>query len=189
MAQRVTAALEDDLEGGPADETVRFGLGGAEYEIDRPAWWNNLPVDAVPSGPADAPPRNRSRCFTDHPAGSRRRRRGRCARKLARCIRMLSTGHGRKTDHIDAVFGSRIIRNWHGSPHAPNNEADSRFRTGWWGCRQVIYGTSFLVSSSTSNGVGNRTASPKAIETELIYFPSTGSEYRVMVFRSRSRRR
>ena len=34
MAQRVTVALEDDLEGGPADETVRFGLGGAEYEID-----------------------------------------------------------------------------------------------------------------------------------------------------------
>ena len=27
---------EDDLDGGPADETVRFGLGGAEYEIDRP---------------------------------------------------------------------------------------------------------------------------------------------------------
>jgi hypothetical protein len=34
MAQKVTVALEDDLEGGPADETVRFGLGGAEYEID-----------------------------------------------------------------------------------------------------------------------------------------------------------
>ena len=26
--------LEDDLDGGPADETLRFGLGGAEYEID-----------------------------------------------------------------------------------------------------------------------------------------------------------
>jgi Lsr2 len=34
MAQKVTAALEDDLDGGPADETVRFGLAGAEYEID-----------------------------------------------------------------------------------------------------------------------------------------------------------
>jgi nucleoid-associated protein Lsr2 len=34
MAQRVTVALEDDLDGGPAAETVRFGLGGAEYEID-----------------------------------------------------------------------------------------------------------------------------------------------------------
>src|SRR5437773_11675851 len=34
MAQRVTVELEDDLDGGPADETLRFGLGGAEYEID-----------------------------------------------------------------------------------------------------------------------------------------------------------
>ncbi len=34
MAKRMTVALEDDLEGGPADETVRFGLGGAQYEID-----------------------------------------------------------------------------------------------------------------------------------------------------------
>jgi hypothetical protein len=34
MAQRVTVALEDDLDGGPAAETVRFGFAGAEYEID-----------------------------------------------------------------------------------------------------------------------------------------------------------
>ena len=34
MAQRVTIELEDDLEGGPADETVRFGFDGTEYEID-----------------------------------------------------------------------------------------------------------------------------------------------------------
>ena len=34
MAQKVTVTLEDDLDGGPADETVRFGLDGAEYEID-----------------------------------------------------------------------------------------------------------------------------------------------------------
>jgi hypothetical protein len=34
MAQKVTVALEDDLDGGPADETVRFGFGGTGYEID-----------------------------------------------------------------------------------------------------------------------------------------------------------
>jgi len=34
MAQRVTVALEDDLDGGPAAETVRFGFDGADYEID-----------------------------------------------------------------------------------------------------------------------------------------------------------
>jgi len=34
MAQRVSVELEDDLDGGPADETLRFGLGGSDYEID-----------------------------------------------------------------------------------------------------------------------------------------------------------
>jgi len=34
MTQKITVALEDDLDGGPAEETVRFGLGGTEYEID-----------------------------------------------------------------------------------------------------------------------------------------------------------
>ncbi len=34
MTQKVTVVLEDDLDGGPADETVRFGFAGAEYEID-----------------------------------------------------------------------------------------------------------------------------------------------------------
>ena len=34
MAQKVTVALEDDLDGGPAEQTVRFGFGGTDYEID-----------------------------------------------------------------------------------------------------------------------------------------------------------
>jgi Lsr2 len=34
MAQKVTVALEDDLTGGPADETVRFAEDGTGYEID-----------------------------------------------------------------------------------------------------------------------------------------------------------
>src|SRR5262245_13443993 len=34
IAQKVTGALEDDLDGGPADETVRFGLEDPDYEID-----------------------------------------------------------------------------------------------------------------------------------------------------------
>ena len=34
VAQRVIVTLEDDLDGGPADETLRFAFGGAEYEID-----------------------------------------------------------------------------------------------------------------------------------------------------------
>jgi hypothetical protein len=34
MAKQVTVVLEDDLDGGPADETLRFGLDGKDYEID-----------------------------------------------------------------------------------------------------------------------------------------------------------
>src|SRR5215471_15130197 len=34
MATRINVTLEDDLDGGPAAETVRFAIGGAEYEID-----------------------------------------------------------------------------------------------------------------------------------------------------------
>ena len=34
MVTRTTVAIQDDLEGGPADQTVRFGLDGADYEID-----------------------------------------------------------------------------------------------------------------------------------------------------------
>ncbi len=34
MAQKITVALQDDLDGGVADRTVRFGLGGVDYEID-----------------------------------------------------------------------------------------------------------------------------------------------------------
>ncbi|WP_035930682.1 histone-like nucleoid-structuring protein Lsr2 [Kocuria rosea] len=34
MAQKVEVHLEDDLDGGPADTTLTFALGGKDYEID-----------------------------------------------------------------------------------------------------------------------------------------------------------
>ncbi|GAB3862002.1 histone-like nucleoid-structuring protein Lsr2 [Dactylosporangium cerinum] len=34
MARRSIEVLDDDLDGGPADETVRFALDGTHYEID-----------------------------------------------------------------------------------------------------------------------------------------------------------
>lgn len=34
MAQTVKIILEDDIDGGEAHETVRFGLDGGQYEID-----------------------------------------------------------------------------------------------------------------------------------------------------------
>jgi hypothetical protein len=34
MTQKVTVTLEDDLTGGPAEQTVRFAFDGTDYEID-----------------------------------------------------------------------------------------------------------------------------------------------------------
>jgi len=34
VATRTTVTLEDDLDGGPAAETLHFSLSGADYEID-----------------------------------------------------------------------------------------------------------------------------------------------------------
>ena len=34
MAQKVKIILIDDLDGGEADETVKFGIDGTQYEID-----------------------------------------------------------------------------------------------------------------------------------------------------------
>jgi hypothetical protein len=34
VVTKMTVVLEDDLEGGPANETVRFAVGGTDYEID-----------------------------------------------------------------------------------------------------------------------------------------------------------
>lgn len=34
MAQRIQVILEDDVDGGPAEETVTFALDGVSYEID-----------------------------------------------------------------------------------------------------------------------------------------------------------
>jgi hypothetical protein len=34
MAQKTIIELIDDLDGGPATQTITFGLGGASYEID-----------------------------------------------------------------------------------------------------------------------------------------------------------
>lgn len=34
MARRTIVTLEDDLDGSQAEETLRFSVGGSEYEID-----------------------------------------------------------------------------------------------------------------------------------------------------------
>lgn len=47
MAQRVQIILEDDYDGGVADETVSFALDGTEYEIDLSAKNASVLRDAI----------------------------------------------------------------------------------------------------------------------------------------------
>ena len=65
MATKITVVLEDDLDGGPGDETVRFAVEGTEYEIDL----NKKNAAAL---------RKRLAPFVEHarPAGRGRRRPG-----------------------------------------------------------------------------------------------------------------
>jgi hypothetical protein len=62
MATKIAVAPEDDLDGGPAAETVRFAIGGTEYEIDlstknAKAFRKRLLHRACPQGrPRAAPP-------------------------------------------------------------------------------------------------------------------------------------
>ena len=75
MAQKVTVALEDDLTGGPADETVRFAVDGTGYEIDlsakNAAAFGKLPAPYIEH--ARKAGRGAQRRLAGRTAGSRQR--------------------------------------------------------------------------------------------------------------------
>jgi hypothetical protein len=58
MAQRVEVLLEDDIDGSPAGETVRFAYDGTQYEID---------LSSQNAGPCEARPANTSSTLAKHP--------------------------------------------------------------------------------------------------------------------------
>ena len=69
MAQKIQTLLIDDIDGSAAEGTVRFGLDGAEYEIDLNAGHARELRDALAryvdaarraGGSARAPPRRRA---------------------------------------------------------------------------------------------------------------------------------
>ena len=47
-AAKITVVLDDDLGGGPADETLRLGIGGTAYEIDL-SDRGRIPASIVPA--------------------------------------------------------------------------------------------------------------------------------------------
>ncbi len=85
MARQTIVTLTDDLDGGPADETVRFGIDGSRYEIDL-------------SGPNAATLRQQLAPFIERarPAGSASRgpRRTAASRRRSREIRAWARDQG-----------------------------------------------------------------------------------------------
>ncbi|MFW0111535.1 histone-like nucleoid-structuring protein Lsr2 [Rothia sp. CCM 9417] len=71
MAQKVKIILEDDLDGGPADETVRFGLDGGQFEIDLSSANAARLRDAIRPFAAKARRANGAQRTAGRPAGSR----------------------------------------------------------------------------------------------------------------------
>ena len=156
MAQRVQIILEDDYDGGTAEETVSFALDGAEYEIDLSsknasglrdalAPWvahaRRLVVDA--SGPTNLPARpapvtsgrgHSAKVTKSAAAAESRQRCGTPTRRL-----MLDLSARRLSDplsRVSSVGTTGIERSWscalgqHCSPRAPAVQGMSRWDSG-----------------------------------------------------------
>jgi hypothetical protein len=97
--QRVEVQLEDDLTGGPADETVKFGMEGTDYEIDlstrHAADLRRLLAPFVDRARLVRPPRLRVRART---AASRERSRD--IRAWAERQGFAVAGHGRLPSNV-----------------------------------------------------------------------------------------
>jgi hypothetical protein len=83
MAQKIQTLFIDDIDGGEADGTVRFGLDGADYEIDLSAEHGDELRGAL-------------REYVSH------------ARKIGGATRRPATRSGRKPSPVDTV----AIRAW-----------------------------------------------------------------------------
>ncbi|XVQ06817.1 histone-like nucleoid-structuring protein Lsr2 [Spirillospora sp. CA-255316] len=85
MAQKVQVLLVDDLDGGEANETVSFSIGGTNYEIDL----STANAETL---------RNSLRPFVEKArksgAPSRRRQRGTDSRQRSADIRAWAKSHG-----------------------------------------------------------------------------------------------
>jgi hypothetical protein len=124
--QKVRIELEDDLTGGPADETVQFGVDGVAYELDLSA-----------KHAADL--RHRLARFVEHarihrPVRSRASARTTASRERSRQIRVWAqeegfdvAGHGRLPAEVVRQYESAPGRA-HPSdrtPHRPDNSRAS----------------------------------------------------------------
>jgi hypothetical protein len=121
--QRVEVQLEDDLTGGPADETVEFGIDGRSYAIDL-------------SAKHAAELRRQLGRFVDHarPARSRQARgtiRTAASRQRSRQIRAWAEQHGLSVAEHGRLPGS-IVEQYEmaQSGHQPAGRSRSRRSSG-----------------------------------------------------------
>ena len=102
MAQRVHIVLEDDIDGGDADETVLFGLDGVNYEIDlsdkNAAKLRDSLSKYIGVGPTHHPPSRRGS------ASKRRRPHDRTVREWARSNGYEVSDRGRISADIRAAY-------------------------------------------------------------------------------------
>ena len=113
MATKITVALEDDLDGGPADETVRFGLDGPGYEIDL----NKKNAAAL---------RKKLAPFVEHARKAGRGQRRREARGAASRERGSDIRAWAKDQGIAVSRRGRIRPAWWSSTRPPPGDGDHR---------------------------------------------------------------
>jgi nucleoid-associated protein Lsr2 len=111
MAQKITVALEDDLDGGPADETVRSGLGGTAYKIDL----STKNANAF---------RRKLAPFIEHARKVGRGQRHRPGVPQEAGSAAQTSGHGRKTRASRSAIAGASPRAWPSNTTPPPKEPD-----------------------------------------------------------------
>jgi len=107
MAQKVTVVLEDDLTGGPAEQTVRFAFEGTDHEIDVSA------KNATAFGKQLAPYRARPIEHAREAGRAQSRRPGRTAANRQRSgdIRAWAKEHGSAVGERGRIPAS-VVEGW-----------------------------------------------------------------------------
>src|SRR6266487_2465721 len=141
MAQKITIELQDDLDGGPASETVRFGVDGAEYEIDL-------------STKNAAAFRRKLAPLIDHARKAGRGQRRRPARTAASRDRSGASEHGRNRPASRSAPAGASPPASLSSTKPPPNEPDARLGHEG-GARAVTSGNAMIPRRSPRPGEAN----------------------------------
>jgi len=102
MAQKVTVVLEDDIDGGPATETVVFSVDGDSYEIDLNA------ANAAKMKDAMAPYVGAARRGSGRSTSGRGRGRGRARNNRTAEIRAWARDNGHKVNERGRIPGDIV---------------------------------------------------------------------------------